>query len=59
MFTQDKESIWDMLSNSEAQYNSLDNAIDYVNLINPALTNESIKNVYAKYIKYCIDNNLI
>ena len=59
MYTSNKNNIRDMLSNSEAQYNSVDNAIEYVQMINPSIKAETIKTEYGKYIRYCINNDLI
>ena len=59
MYTLDNDNIWSMLENSEAQYNSVDNAIDYIGLINPAITAREIRAEYNKYISYCVKNDLI
>jgi hypothetical protein len=59
MYSNDKNNIRDMLSNSEAQYNSVDNAIEYVRMINPSIKVETIIKEYSKYIRYCINNDLI
>jgi len=59
MYLKDKNNIWFMLQNSEAQYNSLENAQDYCKLVNPDLKLDQIKAVYKKYINYCINNDLI
>lgn len=48
-----------MLQNFEAQYTGLIDATNYINSINSEYKPKEIKEVFNKYMQYCINNDLI